>query len=84
MCSPGQNRQSLLPPARKERSVLYAVLIAIVLSCAMTYIPGLNQISSGFAVIICAVLASAFCAWRFPIKTEENNFNINNKGEQAK
>ena len=60
----------IIPPAKKERTVLIAVVIAAALSCALTYIPYINQISGGFAVIIFAVAASAFCAWKFPIKDE--------------
>lgn len=56
----------VMPNIRKEVSVLIVCIIAIVLSCAMTYIPGLNNISSGFSIIICTVLASLLGAVLFP------------------
>ena len=49
-----------VPKSRTDRRVAIVVLIAILLSCAFTYVPVINGISSGFAVIISAVLASLF------------------------
>jgi len=58
----------IIPPAKKVPAVRIAVLLAAALSCLMTYLPGLNRISSGFAIIICAVAISALCAFLFPNK----------------
>lgn len=60
----------IIPPSRRQKSVRSAVLLASILSCVMYYTPGLNRISSGFAIIICAVAVSALCAMWFPIKEE--------------
>ena len=57
----------VIPPAKHNRAVRLAVLLSAALSCAMYYLPGLNRISSGFAIIICAVAVSALCATFFPI-----------------
>lgn len=54
----------ILPPARKEKSVLLVVVTAAALSVACTYL--LPMLSSGFAVIICAVAAAALGALLFP------------------
>lgn len=61
----------VLPKAKGHRPTAFCVLIAIVLSCAFTYIPVLKGIPSGFAVIICAVLAAAVMAIAAPIREEE-------------
>lgn len=61
----------IIPPAKTNKSVRAAVILASALSCIMYYTPGLNRISSGFVIIICAVSVSAFCAWRFPLKEAE-------------
>lgn len=54
----------IIPPARKERSVLFAVLLAAGLSVVFYYcIPAL---SVGFSVIISSVCASAAAALLFP------------------
>lgn len=60
----------VVPVTKKNRNVLLIVLLAVVLSFCLYYLPGLNQISSGFAIIICAVIASAIGAWLFPVKEE--------------
>ena len=60
----------IIPPARKSRAVLLVVLIAAGLSCCFRWIPGLNQLSSGWVIIICAVVAAAFAAWKFPVKED--------------
>lgn len=58
----------IIPPAKRQRPVLVVVLVAAGLSCCFAWIPGLNQISSGFTVIICAVVAAAVGAVLSPRK----------------
>ena len=60
----------IIPPAKKSRSVRVAVILAALLACVMRYTPYLKNISGGFAVILCAVPVSAFCAKMFPIREE--------------
>lgn len=57
----------VIPPAKKSRPVALAVIIAVTLSCLFRYVPGLDHVSSGWALILCAVIASAACAVFFPI-----------------
>ena len=57
----------ILPPAKREKPVRLVVLIAIGLSLCLRYIPWFSGISSGFAIIICAVVASAIGAWLHPV-----------------
>ena len=54
-------------PARKVRAVAVTVAIAAALRCLFTFVPGLNRLSAGWAIILCGVAASAFAAWRFPL-----------------
>lgn len=61
----------VVPAVKQDSRMLKMVLLAILLSCCLYYIPGLNQISGGFAVIICAVAASAVGALCFPIEEQE-------------
>ena len=60
----------VVPPARKERPVLLTALLALVLSCGFRWLPVLNRVSAGIAIVVCTVAAAAFCAWRFPIEEE--------------
>lgn len=60
------------PVAKKEKPVLLCSLSAVVLSCIFYYVPFLKtHISSGFAIIICTVIASVIFALVFPLPKEE-------------
>lgn len=61
----------IIPEMKKSRPVLIVALIAAGLSALLYYVPGLNVIPSGWALIVSAVIASAIGAWLFPIKGEE-------------
>lgn len=60
----------IIPEARKSKEVLFVILIAVSISCMFYYVPFLEKISSGFVIIIAAVIASAVGAWLFPVKDE--------------
>lgn len=62
----------VVPKMKEERKVSLAVVLAIVISCALTYVPVFEHVSVGFSVIICAVIASAVGAAFFPIADEED------------
>ncbi len=63
----------IVPAMKKDSHILKITLLAVGISVALYYLPGLQKISSGFAVIICAVAASAVGAVCFPVEdqTEE-------------
>ena len=61
----------VVPPAKQERPVLIAVVLALVFSCLFTWMPGLKEVSAGISIVICTVGAAALCAWLFPIPEEE-------------
>ena len=53
----------IVPPSRKDKNIMVVVLISAAASCAIYYIEFLKKyISSGFSVIICAVVASLVMA----------------------
>ena len=58
----------IIPPARKERSVLAVVASAAAISCLFRYV--FTAVSGGFAVIISAVTASVLGALLFPVNEE--------------
>lgn len=58
----------IIPPAKKSRSALFAILISAGISVAFHYL--LPMVDFGFAVIISAVAASVITALIFPIKRE--------------
>lgn len=63
----------VVPEARDDKGVMWAVVIACSLSCALYYIPFFNFISTGFSIIICAVVASVIMAVVKPIESEEES-----------
>lgn len=59
----------IVPPASKQKSILFVVLLAALMSIlCRTLFP---MLSSGFSVIICAVTASAAAALLFPVKDDD-------------
>ena len=65
----------VVPPAKKEKEILIAVLLAMGLSTLFTLVPLLKQVSAGIAIVICTVAAAAICAALFPIPEEEEEGN---------
>ena len=61
----------VVPQAREEKPILVSVVLALVFSCLFAWVPGLNQISAGLAIVICTVLAASVCALLFPVQDEE-------------
>ena len=58
-----------IPAAKKSKPVLAVVIISATISIFLKYV--FLFISSGFSVIICAVVAATVCAALFPVKDEE-------------
>lgn len=60
-----------VPEMKKSLKMSAIVIVSVILSCCFAYIPALKFVSGGFAVIICAVVASALGAFFFPISDQE-------------
>lgn len=63
----------IIPPAKKSSAVMVCIVLSAVLSTIIYFVPVFSFISSGISVIICALIASCFCAWKFPIKEAAGN-----------
>lgn len=61
----------VVPKARENRHVLITVILAIIISTVIRYVPVFSGISAGFAIIISAVIASVAGAIFFPVKEAE-------------
>lgn len=66
----------IIPQARDDSRCLKVIVIAVVLSCAFRYMPVLNRVSSGFVIIICAVVASVIGALLYPVEEEDQTERI--------
>lgn len=60
-----------IPPAKKEKPVAAAVILAMVVSFACTVLPVVKDISGGTKIIILTVVISLIFALLFPVKDEE-------------
>ena len=60
----------VVPQARREKAMLFCMVIAMALSCLFTWMPVLKSISPGLSIVICTVVTAAVCAMLFPVKEE--------------
>ena len=61
----------VIPQAKQEKSILVCVGIALVLSCLFAWVPQLNRVSAGLAIVICTVAAAVVSAVIFPVDEED-------------
>lgn len=60
----------VVPPAKTDRKILGAVILALVLSCLFAWVPMLKTVSPGISIVVCTVAAAGVLAWRCPIREE--------------
>ncbi len=65
----------VIPPARDNKNILMAVIIAVVMSFIFNYAPVLKNISGGWTIIVITLIVSALCATLFPVNTDEEGDN---------
>lgn len=73
----------VVPVIKEDWHIRVIVLLAVFLSFCMYYLPGLKNISSGFAIIICSVAASAAGAWLFPVEDETEEKSPKEEGMEG-
>ena len=61
----------LVPQAKEEKPKLGAMLLAVLFSSMFWWIPGMNQVTQGLAIVISTVAAAGICALLFPVADEE-------------
>lgn len=61
----------IVPPAKKERPVAIAAMLALMLSSLFAWVPALQRAPKGTPIVICTVAAAALCAWLFPVEEEK-------------
>jgi predicted branched-subunit amino acid permease len=66
----------VVPQMKVHMPTVFAVAVVVALSCAFKFIPALSCVSVGFAIIICALVASLLAAAIFPMK----NVNADDEG----
>ena len=63
----------VVPQMKVHMPTVFAVAVAVALSCAFKFFPPLSGVSVGFAIIICALVASLLAAALFPMKNVDND-----------
>ncbi len=61
----------VVPVMKKSTPVIFAVVLAALLSIAFTYVPVLKAVSPGIAISICAIVSSAVVAIIKPVEGDE-------------
>ena len=62
----------IIPPAHKDRNVLYALITSFVLSGLCAVAPVIGEWSSGMRTVVLTIVISAVAAWLKPIKTDDD------------
>lgn len=62
----------IIPPAKKDKNVLYAVLVSAACSGLFTIIPIISSWSSGTRTIVLTITFSCLAAWIRPINDDSN------------
>lgn len=65
----------VVPAVKLSKSVALCVALSVLLSCCFKYVPVLKNVPSGFAIIICAIVASLVFALVSPIPDSEEAQN---------
>jgi predicted branched-subunit amino acid permease len=63
----------IIPPAKQDRAIVLAIVIAVALSCLLNWLPIFASIGSGFMIIICTLIAATVAALLFPVKEVDAN-----------
>ena len=61
----------ITPDAKKSVKILLVIILAILISCLLYYVPYINEIGFGFKIIIATFLACTFGALVFPRREDE-------------
>lgn len=61
----------IIPPARCDRAVLWAVVASFALSGLCAIMPWVNELSAGTRTILLTIVISAVVAWLKPVKEED-------------
>ena len=60
----------VIPPSRGNAVLAGVVLTSMALSALFAWLPVLNQLSSGFTIILLTILIAGGAAWLFPVKED--------------
>lgn len=62
----------IVPPAKKSKPILGAILISILVTCIIKYVPVFSFITDGFTMIIATFVGAGIMAFLAPVNDEES------------
>lgn len=63
----------IIPEGRKNHATALTIIVSAFMSCIFAYSPVLENLSTGWVIIICTVVTSAAAAVLFPVKTDSSD-----------
>lgn len=66
----------IVPPAKSSKPIFLVIILSIAISCIFYFTPILKLLSSGWVIIICAIVSTTIIAVIFPVKLEKPNADI--------
>ena len=61
----------IIPPAKKNRAILGAILISVLVTVIIKFLPLFSFITDGFAMIIATFFGAGIMAWFFPVEDDK-------------
>jgi predicted branched-subunit amino acid permease len=63
----------IVPEMKKQKPVIFVVVLSAVFSCCFRYIKILQNFPMGLTISVCAVVAAVICAILFPVSDEDES-----------
>lgn len=63
----------IIPSSTEVRAIRYVLVLAISMSLFFRYMPFFNQLSTGWAIILITLVASALAAYKYPVARENED-----------
>ena len=73
----------IVPPSKKDSAIAAVVILSMLGSCAFTFLPYLNNISSGTRIIILTLVIASAAALIHPVREDQSKSDKVSKEEQA-
>jgi len=76
----------IIPPARESGAIVKVIALSVLLSCVLSFVPGISGLGKGWVIIICGVISAGIGAYLFPLTmkdedTENKDSHNGNKHE---
>lgn len=71
ICIYGMFISIFLTPMKKDRGIAVAVGVAVAVSCLLAFVPLFSFVSTGFSIVVCAILGAVAAAALFPVEESE-------------